>query len=56
MLNSIEPHIGFSCIYLLSVKDIWDHLRHMYSGIGNIARFLGLSKVLRLWMSTTIRS
>jgi hypothetical protein len=25
MLNSVEPHIGSSCIYLPTAKDIWDH-------------------------------
>ena len=35
MLNSIESHIGSSCIYLPIPKDIWDHLSHMYSNTGN---------------------
>jgi hypothetical protein len=38
MLNSIEPHIGSSCLYLPTAKAIWDHLQHMYSGTGNITR------------------
>jgi hypothetical protein len=38
MLNSIESHIGSSCLYLRIPKDIWDHLSHMYSSTGNITQ------------------
>jgi hypothetical protein len=44
MLNSIESHIGSSCIYLSTTKDIWDHLSHMYSGVGNITRIYNVCK------------
>lgn len=44
MLNSVEPHIGSSCIYLPTAKDIWDHLSHMYSGTGNITRIYEVCK------------
>jgi hypothetical protein len=44
MLNSIDSHIGSSCIYLLSAKDIWNHLSHMYFGTGNIIRIYEVCK------------
>jgi hypothetical protein len=44
MLNSIEPHIGSSCLYLPTAKAIWDHLEHMYSGTGNITRIYEVCK------------
>jgi hypothetical protein len=44
MLNSIEPHIVSSCIYLPIAKDIWDHLNHMYSGTKNIIRSYEMCK------------
>jgi hypothetical protein len=44
MPNSVEPHIGSSCIYLPIAKDIWDHLSHMYSGAGNITRIYEVCK------------
>jgi hypothetical protein len=43
-LNSIESHIGSSCIYLPTTKDIWDHLSHMYFGTGNITRIYEVCK------------
>jgi hypothetical protein len=44
MLNSIEPHIGSSCLYLSTAKEIWDHLQQMYSGIGNITQIYEVCK------------
>ena len=44
MLKSIEPHIGSSCIYLPTAKDIWDHLNHMYFGSKNIIRNYAMCK------------
>jgi hypothetical protein len=44
MLNSVEHHIGSSCIYPPSAKDIWDHLSHMYSGAGNITQIYEVYK------------
>jgi hypothetical protein len=44
MLNSVEPHIRSSCIYLPTAKDIWDHLSHIYSGSGNITRIYEVCK------------
>jgi hypothetical protein len=38
-------HIGSSCIYLPTTKDIWDHLSHMYSGTGNITRIYVVCKL-----------
>jgi hypothetical protein len=44
MLNNIESHIGSSCIYLPTAKDIWDHLSHMCSGTGNITQIYKVCK------------
>jgi hypothetical protein len=36
MLNSIEPHVGSSCLYLPTAKDIWNHLTLVYFDTWNI--------------------
>jgi hypothetical protein len=61
MLNNIESHIGSSCIYLPTAKDIWIIsvicvlvLEISLRFIRCVNNILSLNKVLRLWMSTTI--
>lgn len=36
MISSIEPHIGSSVLFTSIAKQIWEHLKHVNSEIGNV--------------------
>ncbi|XP_059647309.1 uncharacterized protein LOC132293728 [Cornus florida] len=44
MINSIEPQISSTLLYLDTAKEIWDRLQQLYSGTGNITRVYELCK------------